>query len=215
MLRMIDRLRFLYTRVLLCRGFSFPLYPRRSWESSRNFGGARTIFLFSRFLRIVRKSGGRKKNDCHTFGRYHSAAHKVDLVPYEDHRPRGHVVASPQRVENLFGDPHRLAIRRRVDDAVRVRLVRRDAIFRLQALIVTGRYINDLPILTRSKPISTAYFARSPFVLQSLSSAISYFVITNVILEYCVTSAINWLTTYYSELIFLFSKKTYILQQKQ
>lgn len=72
-----------------------------------------------------------------TFGRYQSAANEVDLIPHEDHRPRGYMIAPPQGLENFLGGTHRCPIGCGIDDAVCVRLVRRDAIFRLKALIMT------------------------------------------------------------------------------
>lgn len=40
-----------------------------------------------------RLSGSGKK--FRTFGRYQSTANEVDLVPYKNDRPRGHVIAPP------------------------------------------------------------------------------------------------------------------------
>lgn len=83
-----------------------------------------------------------------TFGRYQPAANEVDLVPHEDDGPRGHVIATPQGLEDLLGHPHRRPIGRGVDDAVSVRLVRRDAILRLQADLKSGA----IKALTRPEP---------------------------------------------------------------
>lgn len=47
------------------------------------------------------------------------------------------MVAPPQGLQDLLGDSHRCPVGRGVNDAVGVRLIRRDAIFRLQALIMT------------------------------------------------------------------------------
>jgi hypothetical protein len=108
-----------------------PLACRSSREPVSRFGGAaRVTARGARRCRLA--PGPRLRKNVVTFGRYQPAANQVDLVAHENDRPRGYVIAPPQGLQDLLGDAHRRPVGRRVDDAVRVRLVRRDAIFRLR-----------------------------------------------------------------------------------
>jgi len=110
--------------------------PPLACRSSREFeGAARVTARGARRCRLA--PGPRLRKNVVTFGRYQPAANQVDLVAHENDRPRGYVIAPPQGLQDLLGDAHRCPVGRRVDDAVRVRLVRRDAIFRLRTAMRT------------------------------------------------------------------------------